>query len=124
MNEEVLQLVLKYPELIDKLTVAYRKELLVLYFKLYPVERKASYQRVADVYNKASQFKVTNICKAIQEIFGLKEDNASMQIMYAKKKGLIIKSVKTNHAKGYRQKNYVPKSTKGETNATRPISTK
>lgn len=110
MNEEMLNLVLKHPELIDKLTVAYRKELLVLYFRLYPVERKASYERVADVYNKASQFKVTNICKAIQEIFGMKQDNASMQIMYAKKKGLITKSVKTNHAKGYLQKNYVPKS--------------
>lgn len=110
MNEEILNLVLKHPELIDKFTVAYRKELFVLYHKLNPVTEGASYERVATVYNKAKYFKVSAIRQAIQEIFGFKEDNASMQIMYAKKKGLITKSVKTNHAKGYLQKNYVPKS--------------
>ena len=60
----------------------------------------------SDAYNKAAMFKVSSVSKAIQEIFGLKQDNANMNISYAKKKGLIEQSVKTTHGKGYLQKNY------------------
>lgn len=110
MNEEMLNLILRYPELIDELSPSYRKELFVLYHKLNPVTEGASYERVAKVYNTAKDFKVSAIRQAIQEIFGLKKDNASMQITYAKNKGLIAQSLKTTNGKGYRQKNYVPKS--------------
>lgn len=110
MNEELLSLVLKYPELIDKLTPSYRKELFVLYCKQNPMEGVASYIKVADAYNKSKMFKVASVSIAIQEILGLKQDNTNMQISYAKKKGLIQKPVKTNHGKGYLQRNYVPKS--------------
>lgn len=110
MNEEVLDLVLKYPQLLDQFDHNYRKELFVLYYKRNPISDVASYIRVADAYNKAKLFKVSSISLAIQEIFGLRRDNANMQINYAKSKGLIEQGVKTTHGRGYRQKNYVPKS--------------
>lgn len=110
MNEEVLNLVLKYPQLLDNFSQKYRRELFVLYYKRNPLEGVPGYVRVADAYNKAKTFKVSSVSLAIQEIFGLKRDNANMQINYAKNKGLIEKKVKTTHSRGYRQKNYVPKS--------------
>jgi hypothetical protein len=111
MNEEVLKLVLKYPELIDQFSQKYRADLLALYWQLNPSnEDKPRYAQVADIYNMAYQFKVSSISKVIQEALGLKRDNANMMIGYAKAKGLITKGLKTNHSKGYGQKNYVPKS--------------
>lgn len=110
MNEEVLDLVLKYPNLVDRFDPQYRKELFILYYKRNPLEDVASYIRIADAYNKSKLFKVSSVSQAIQEIFGLRKDNANMQITYAKKKGLIEEGVKTTHGRGYRQKNYVPKS--------------
>lgn len=106
VNNEILELVLKYPELIDELSPGYRKELFVLYYRNNPIENVPQYMKIADAYNKAGLFKVSAISQAIQEIFDLKKDNANMHITYAKRKGLIPKSVKTTHGRGYRQKNY------------------
>lgn len=106
VNNEILDLVLKYPELIDQFSPGYRKELFILYYKNNPIENVPQYMKVADAYNKAAMFKVSSVSKAIQEIFGLRQDNANMNISYAKKKGLIEQSVKTTHGKGYLQKNY------------------
>ena len=111
MNEEVLQLVLKYPELINQFSQKYRADLFALYWKLNPSnEDKPKYAQVADIYNMAYKFKVSSISRAIQQALDIKRDNANMMIGYAKAKGLITQGLKTNHGKGYNQKNYVPKS--------------
>lgn len=111
MDAEVLDLVLKYPALLDKFTEKYRGELFVLYFQKHPVDQRLpKYVQVSEIYNQAYKFKVSSISRAIQSILNLKRDNANMLIGYAKAKNLIDKSVKTNHSKGYLQKNYVPKS--------------
>jgi hypothetical protein len=111
MNEEVMQLALKYPDLLDKFSEKYRGELFVLYYKLNPIEIKGpKYVQVAHVYNTAHMFKVSSVSRAIQAILDIKRDNANMLIGYAKAKNLIAESIKTNHGKGYLQKNYVPKS--------------
>jgi hypothetical protein len=109
MNEEVLELVLKYPQLLDNFDQQYRKELVVTYYRKNPTLAKSSYEKVAEVYNKAMAFKVGFVRQTVQEVLGLKASNASMQIGYAKRKGLIPHSIKTNHSRGYRQKNYVAK---------------
>jgi hypothetical protein len=111
MNEEVLKLVMKHPDLLDKFTEKYRGELFVLYLSQNPIDKtKPKYAQVADIYNQAYKFKVSSVSRAIQQALDLKRDNANMLIGYAKAKNLITESVKTNHAKGYLQKNYVPKS--------------
>jgi hypothetical protein len=110
MNEDVLELVLKHPELIDKFDASYRKDLMVLYCKQNMLDSDKSYLRVADAYNKAKMFKVAAVSQAIQEIFGLNKDNANMQISYAKKRGAIVESVKSNHSRGYMQANYKKKN--------------
>jgi hypothetical protein len=111
MNKDVLELVLKYPELLDKFDAKYRKDLMVLYCKNTMVESDKSYLRVAYAYNQAKRFRVAAVSQAIQEIFGMNKDNANMQINYAKKRGAIKESVKSNHGKGYMQANYkkIPK---------------
>lgn len=109
MNEELLDLVLKYPELMDSLSPSCRKDLFIIYCRREQMEYVPSYVRVADAYNKAKMFKLTSVSKGIQEALGLKKDNTNMQIGYAKDKGLIERSLKTNHGKGYMQKNYKPK---------------
>lgn len=106
MNEEVITLVLKYPELLDRLDVKFRKELMVQYCKNNPLDSDKSYLRVADAYNKAKLFKVTAVSQAIQEIFDIKKDNANMQISYAKRRGAIAEGIKTTHGRGYMQANY------------------
>jgi hypothetical protein len=106
MNEDVLELVLKYPELLDKFDAKYRKDLMVLYCKNTMVESDKSYLRVAYAYNQAKRFRVAAVSQAIQEIFGMNKDNANMQITYAKKRGAIKESVKSNHGRGYMQANY------------------
>lgn len=111
MNEEVLSLVLKYPELLDKFSQKYRVELFALYYKLNPPKFNGpKYAQVADIYNTAYKFKVSSVSRAVQTILNIKRDNANMLIGYAKAKNLITESVKTNHGKGYMQRNYVPKS--------------
>jgi hypothetical protein len=106
MNKDVLELVLKYPELLDKFDAKYRKDLMVLYCKNTMVESDKSYLRVAYAYNQAKRFRVAAVSQAIQEIFGMNKDNANMQITYAKKRGAIKESVKSNHGRGYMQANY------------------
>lgn len=111
MNEEVLELTLKYPGLADNLNQAYRVELLVLYYKLNPLDTFSKrYVQAADVYNMAYRLKVSSVIKAIEMIMGVRNDNANMLVQYAKHKGLTSNKFKTNHNKGYLQKNYVPKS--------------
>ena len=111
MNEEVLELTLKYPGLLDQFNQPYRLELLVLYYKLNPIDTLAKkYVQAADIYNMAHKFKVSSVIRAIQMILDVKRDNANMLVQYAKQKSLITKGFKTNHNKGYLQKNYVPKS--------------
>ena len=109
MNEEVLDLVTRYPDLLNKLSDNYRSEILMLdYQRSLPDGPR--YAQVAYIYNRAYTDKLSNVSKVIQAVLGLKEDNAHMMVQYAKRKGLITVSFKTNHDKGYRQKNYVPKS--------------
>ena len=111
MNEEVLELTLKYPGLVDNLNQAYRVELLVLYYKLNPLDTFSKrYVQAADVYNMAHRLKVSSVIKAIEIILDVRNDNANMLVQYAKHRGLITKGFKTNHNKGYLQKNYVSKS--------------
>jgi hypothetical protein len=111
VNEEVLAVVLKYPELLDKFSQRYRVELFALYYKLNPPAFQGpKYAQVANIYNMASMFKVSSVSRAVQTILDIKRDNANMLIGYAKAKNLITESVKTNHGKGYLQRNYVPKS--------------
>ena len=108
MHKEVLELIEKHPDLIYNLTKDYRKVLLVEHFKQNPVEEYMyGYRKAALIYNKAAEWGIAEVRKMIQEICGLKEDNAGLQIQYAKNKGLIDRSVKTNHRKGFNQKNYV-----------------
>lgn len=110
MNEEVLQVVLRHPALLNQFSERYRGELFALYYKLNPpVAKGKKYEQVAEIYNQASAFGVTSVSRAVQSILGVKRDNANMLIGYAKAKNLITESVKTNHRKGYLQKNYVPK---------------
>lgn len=110
MYEELLPLALKYEELLFQLPLKTRVNLMIEYFKKNPVDsRLPKYVQVAEIYSKAGEFKVTSVLKVIEAVMGMKKDNASMQVTYAKKKGVIEEWVKTTHSKGYLQKNYIPK---------------
>ena len=110
MNKELLAVALKYPELLDQLPLKTRIGIMIEYFRQNPVDsRLPKYVQVAEIYSKAGDFKVTSVLKVIEAVMGMKRDNASMQVTYAKKRGIIEEWVKTTHSKGYMQKNYVPK---------------
>jgi hypothetical protein len=104
--KDLLNLVLKYPELLDQLNVKLRKDLMVFYCKENILDSDKSYLRVADAYNKAKLFKVAAVGQAIQEIFDMSKHNANMQINYAKRAGAITEGVKSTHGRGYMQANY------------------
>mgnify|MGYP000724980200 CR=1 FL=1 len=111
MNEELMNIALRYPELLDKFNERYRAELFALYIEKNPVDKtKKKYAQAADIYNQAYKFKVTSISRVVQQSLGVSKGNANMLINYAKGKNLISKPIKTTHGKGYLQKNYVPKS--------------
>lgn len=113
MYKELLPLALKYQELLFQLPLKTRVGLMIEYFRQNPVDsRLPKYIQVAEIYDKAPDFKVTSILKVIEAVMDMKRDNASMQVTYAKNKGFITKRIKTTQGKGYLQKNYVPKDTK------------
>lgn len=110
MNEEVLDLVMKYPELMEKFGHDYRLELFILHCKKNPPSTyQFKYAQVAEIYNRSKAFKISSISKATQEILNIGEHNATLLAEYAKQKGLLPRT-RTTHSKGYLQKNYIPKS--------------
>jgi len=110
MNEEILELLQKYPELIEKFEHDYRLELFILHCKNNPPNiYQFKYAQVAEIYKRSEAFKIASISKATQEILNIKKDNATLLAEYAKQKGLLPRR-KTTHSKGYLQKNYIPKS--------------
>lgn len=91
MDGEALELVLKYPEMMDKFNNDYRVDLFRLYATRLDTEVMNKTQEAAALYNASKDFKLSQSLKVIMEILQVKLSTINRRLHMAREAGLVIK---------------------------------
>ena len=91
MDRRALELVIKYPEMMDKISNDYRIILYKLYASELDLKGMNKTQEAATLYNMSKDFKLSQSLKVIMDILQVKLSTINRRLHMAREAGLVAK---------------------------------